>query len=102
MKKEHPSEKLQRGECTTFKAAMETYRAQAQFEIDMFKAAIKPDDYKIEKQMRKDASVALNIYYAENKIAEQRIAQRLRSELGDIGNDFANAIESGDYSDLAI
>jgi hypothetical protein len=103
----HPSDQLYHGEVTDFREAMKIIIRGMEWEArdsERFNASLEPDekplDTSIFTEYRDQASKALAIYREEVEAAEARVLARLR-ELGGQFESFAEAMECGDYSNLA-
>jgi hypothetical protein len=108
----HPSNRLSRGEVTSFEEAMRVYREQMAYENGLteklsqeYNQPITPEDRKLMHRLcvsGTKAAQALSIYYRHLKTAKDATVAELQAMGDDEFTAFADALESGDYSGLAI
>jgi hypothetical protein len=107
----HPSNILHSGEVQDFCQAMDLYSRQMHHENHLFlkksnEWGVEPidEDRKLAsdlEQCARDAQEAKGIFLKHLKQIEPAIAAELRAR-GGVFENFADALESGDYSNLAI
>jgi hypothetical protein len=108
----HPSTRLYRGEVTDFREAMRLYQQQMRHENSLteqlaaqYQDPITEQERALMKRLNlaaNDAGEALKIYAEHVQEAEKKVIAALRAKGTDTFNDFAEALESGNYSQLAI
>jgi len=103
MRKPHPSNDLQNREDLTFESAMTLYREQHRREFGMHHPDATPEEIQRSDEEMQAANLrvntALEIYHRVMSEARKQIDAELRA--ADM-EDFATALETGDYSGLAI
>jgi hypothetical protein len=107
----HPGNRLYRGEVTDFIDAMETYRRQMEYEHSMTETS-QSDDFPLTVDDRRfmqalsdcarKAIEAKAIYERHVAAVKTAVAAELRAKGDETFTSFADALESGDYSELAI
>lgn len=110
-KKPHPSNRLYRGEVTDFVDAMETYSRMMQYENSLTEQ-LETADYPITDHERKfmrelsdcsrKAIEAKAIYERHVAAVKTAVVAELRAKGDETFTAFADALESDDYSGLAI
>jgi hypothetical protein len=108
----HPSNKFYRGEVHDFIEAMETYQAQMEYENAVTHHLSREMSSPITNDKRKSmktlalagskAMVARAIYIRHMQALRAAVVAELRAKDDDEFTAFADALESGDYSTLAI
>jgi hypothetical protein len=112
LNKLHPSNRLFSGKVADFVHAMELYRGQMEVENELTvqlsneqKIPLTNEDRRLMQNLSiraLKADAALRIYKRHHDDVVKNIAAELRAEKDYEFNRFADALESGDYSPLAI
>jgi hypothetical protein len=108
----HPSKRLQDGEASDFISAMRLYREQMEHENAMTERLSRKHgqpitewDRKCMANLRHDAckaSEAESIYRTHLSRVNAAVAAELRAKGDDTFNQFADALDAGDYAQLAV
>lgn len=96
-----PSNRLYRGEITDFRDAMHAVQGECTIEMGYFSGDKELDEKSDSglQEFSRQANQALAIYVAQVQAAEKCAIEQMRAA----GlSEFADALESGDYSGLAI
>jgi ABC-type Zn2+ transport system substrate-binding protein/surface adhesin len=109
-KNRHPSNQLQRGQIANFEEGMRLYRQQMEYENALTERLadgqpITDQDRKLMESLSasgRKADEAAEIYRRHVAAAEAAAVAELRAKGDDDFTAFAEALESGDYSTLAI